>query len=58
MRFIDGIKFGASFYLGHLIVSALVEILSDPKAFKKEVERRIAQEEPQKNEKKIIGFHM
>lgn len=60
MKFVDGIKFGASFYLGWTLMRAGIDILSDPKAFYKDVERRVKmmEEEPKQKEKRIIGFHM
>ncbi len=60
MRFIDGIKLGASFYIGWTVMKSLDVALGKTKTFRiiSEKAKTLNKDDGPKQEKRIIGFHM
>lgn len=60
MKFVDGIKLGASFYIGWTIMKSLDVALGKTKPLQMISERSktLNKSDVPKQEKNIIGFHM
>lgn len=59
MNFIEGLKFGAAFYIGYNVVKGIDYALSRRGVYRKiGCKIRKVEEKPKKKSKRIIGFKM